>query len=59
MCRMIKAKTLSKPLKTMGYKTQLPMQENTNRRLLAHYWCLAQQSIAPYTSRILNDMEKR
>ena len=52
-----KSQNIEQAIKDTGYKPNFQMQENTNRRSLT-IGVLVQHPDSPYTSRILNDMEK-
>ena len=52
-----KSQNIEQAIKDTGYKPNFQMQENINRRSLT-IGVLVQHPDSPYTSRILNDMEK-
>ena len=52
-----KSQNIEQAIKTIGYKPSYPVQQKTNRRSMT-IGVLVQHPDSPYTSRILNDMEK-
>ncbi|MEZ9231073.1 LacI family DNA-binding transcriptional regulator [Vibrio amylolyticus] len=52
-----KSQNIEQAIKTIGYKPSYPVQQKTNRRSMT-IGVLIQHPDSPYSSRILNDMEK-